>query len=1117
IQHQMVYSGGSLSRDSWARHLEASALSLINARADLSFLNSKVSGRVMHLHGQDGHWRTQHMDRNRRPRLANRNKPNSILRDSLRTVLEPLEERMLLTASPIITEFLASNTSGLVDNLGRHSDWLEIYNPNTTTLDRGGYFLTDDPNDLNKWEIPIGQSLGGNGYLVVFASGDDTAIANQPLHTKFQLSSAGGYLALVAPDATTVVSSYDYPEQITNISYGVAIQSTTTKLLGTGGLVKSFIPANGNLGTTWTANSFIDTSWRQGVTGVGYETDPPPPPTTQWAVRMVNTAAGPMNTITDATNVLNGTGSGYAITTDKSSNYPYVNLAGGGNFAGDYILPNGETNVDAAGRSYYALRVTASVIIPVGTWTLDVGSDDGMRLRIPGVTFTNRIGENFTTAPNPSPADTLVFGAGRGHAHTSGTITITGSPLVTTLQLVSFEGLGGDDLEFSAAVGTKTSFNTTDFSLIGNGWNGWSISSPNVTPQQNYRPLIGNNQDLQSTMFNIASSAYMRMQFSIGDPTQTDTLLLRMKYDDGFVAYINGVKVAERNAPASPVWDSVATQEHPDAQALLFEDIAIPINPGLLVAGINTLAIHGLNSAANDPDFVILPTLDGLDTVVLPGDRYMSTPTPGTLNNTSNINGVVADTKFSADRGFYNTPFNVVITTETAGAEIRYTTNGSAPTQATGTLYTGPITINKTTTLRAAAYKTGLVSSDVDTQTYIFIDDVVTQSLNGAAPNVGGTQWPAAGTLNGQVLNYGMDPNIVNVAPWNAEIKNDLKLLPSINIAIDVNDMFGATSGIFTHAGNDGRAWERPASIELINPDGTPGFQVNAGIRIRGGYSSSGSNPKHGFRLFFRDVYGDSKLKYPLFGTCDQWLAANPWAPGEQVCPTNEFDSIDLRTFQNYSWSFGGDPNGIFMRDQLSRDMQLAQGQQASHGQYYHLYIDGQYWGIYNTDERPEAAFSASYFGGNKEGYDTVKPNCGGCALFATDGDLNAWQQLYNLAASLGRVTVGYSSKTGNPVVGQTVTQLNSGASGVITSIQGASGLLTITINQGKFTNRAADLIRVDATNFVTPDPAQPVVDPSNDIYFKMQGLNPDGSRNPDYPVLLDTDNLIDYMLVILH
>ncbi|MEI6877272.1 MAG: response regulator, partial [Spirochaetota bacterium] len=60
----------------------------------------------------------------------------------------------------------------------------------------------------------------------------------------------------------------------------------------------------------------------------------------------------------------------------------------------------------------------------------------------------------------------------------------------------------------------------------------------------------------------------------------------------------------------------------------------------------------------------------------------------------------------------------------------------------------------------------------------------------------------------------------------------------------------------YANAGQDGAAWERPCSAELINPDGTAGFQINAGIRIRGGYSRSPSNPKHAFRLFFRAAYG---------------------------------------------------------------------------------------------------------------------------------------------------------------------------------------------------------------------------------------------------------------------
>ena len=85
-----------------------------------------------------------------------------------------------------------------------------------------------------------------------------------------------------------------------------------------------------------------------------------------------------------------------------------------------------------------------------------------------------------------------------------------------------------------------------------------------------------------------------------------------------------------------------------------------------------------------------------------------------------------------------------------------------------------------------------------------------------------------------------------------------------------------------------------------------------------------------------------------------------------------------MRTFENYSWSFEGDYRFIALRDQFSRDTQLAQGQQGERGDFYHLYINGEYWGLFNTDERPEASFGETYFGGNKEDYDVVKVDTGG-------------------------------------------------------------------------------------------------------------------------------------------
>ena len=421
---------------------------------------------------------------------------------------------------------------------------------------------------------------------------------------------------------------------------------------------------------------------------------------------------------------------------------------------------------------------------------------------------------------------------------------------------------------------------------------------------------------------------------------------------------------------------------------------------------------------------------------------YFNSPTPGRANGPITSQGIVADTKFSVDRGFYDTAFQVAITTETAGAQIRYTTDGSAPSATTGQLYGGPITVTGTTTLRAAAFKPGFISSNVDTQTYIFVNDVVGQSPAGEAPAPG---WPAPGRVprpdgRGQIVDYGMDPDIVNHPTYSAEIRNSLKAIPTMSLVMNLNDLWNTSTdsrfgGIYANPSGDERRWERPGSLEVIYPDGRrENYQANAGVRIRGGYSRSPDNPKHALRFFFRDEYGDPKWRHPLFG---------PDA-------AQEFDKFDLRTFNNYSWSFHGDPNGIFVRDQFSRDAQLAMGQPAERGDYYHLYINGVYWGLYNSDERPEANYGESYLGGNEEDYDTVKvdPDLG-YNVEATDGNLNAWNALWTLLK-------------------------NNDNSGV----------------------------------------SQPVTDA---IYQRAMGNNPDGTRNTAYPVLLDPDNLIDYMLLIYY
>lgn len=704
----------------------------------------------------------------------------------------------------------------------------------------------------------------------------------------------------------------------------------------------------------------------------------------------------------------------YTISFDGVRDYDVVSF---GDVSVGQSLPSGAPTTEQ-----YVLRATADVFIPAGTWTFAAGSDDGVSLRVPGATFTNRV----NTSPMTS-ADMIHWDSPRSHTYSSGTITVPAGGLQTTVVVDFYENGGGDSLDLHVAPG-QTSWGGGNFQLLGDGFPaGWRVMTTSSSPPPDYNPLIGTN--IQSQMLGRNGSAYIRVPLNeVLNPLDFEVLRLRVRYDDAFVAYLNGVEIARRNYTGTPLWNALADSSRSKTDGIQFEEINLPVPPGVLNVGVgtNVLAIQGMNDASSDPTFLIDAELIGVDQLGS-APRYFSLPTPGASNAPSDIEGKVADTNFSVDRGFYTGPFSVAITTTTQGAQIRYTLDGTAPSETNGVLNTGPIHITRTTTLRAIAYKPGMLSSDVDTQTYLFTSDIVQQSLNGQPP----AGWPSSWSPN--TTDYGMDPDIVNNATWGPMLDEALKSIPTFSVVMNLNDLFGGT-GIYSNPGGDGRVWERPASLELINPDGSPGFQANAGIRLRGGFSRSTGNPKHAFRFFFRSEYGDAQLEYPLFGQD----------------AANDIEGFDLRTFQNYSWSFQGDSRGIFIRDQVMRDAQLAMGQPGKRGEFYHLYINGQYWGLFNTDERTEASYAADYFGGQADDYDVVKPAPdNGYNVYATDGNMNAWADFWNQLLNIeDRANLGQNT---------------------------------------------------DAE------------------YLRLLGKNANGTDNPNLPVYLDPDNLIDYMMVIYY
>ncbi len=358
-----------------------------------------------------------------------------------------------------------------------------------------------------------------------------------------------------------------------------------------------------------------------------------------------------------------------------------------------------------------------------------------------------------------------------------------------------------------------------------------------------------------------------------------------------------------------------------------------------------------------------------------------ASPTPGTENKAI-YEGFVAQPTVSHEAGFYDSEILVTLGTQTEGAVLYYTTDGSEPYTLggrfpSGRVYSSPLRIAATTCLRVRAIKSGWKPSPVATRTYLFLSDVVKQT--GSIVQLG-AGWPAAGSVSGQSIDYGMDPEVVNDPRYADLIDDALRAIPSISLVTDLANLFDSATGIYVHASGAGRTWERPVSVELLNPDGTEGFQIDAGIRIRGGFSRTGSNPKHAFRLLFRPEYGGA-LEYPLFG--DEG--------------TDRFENVDLRTSQNYSWSFQGDGQNTMVREVFSRDLQGQMGHPYTRSRYYHLYINGQYWGLYQTQERSEASYAESYLGGDEDDYDVVKADTSiGRAMLATDGDMEAYRRLYD-------------------------------------------------------------------------------------------------------------------------
>ena len=325
-----------------------------------------------------------------------------------------------------------------------------------------------------------------------------------------------------------------------------------------------------------------------------------------------------------------------------------------------------------------------------------------------------------------------------------------------------------------------------------------------------------------------------------------------------------------------------------------------------------------LNFPSQSPDHSFGRSPDGTGEF-----QYLVFPTPLAPNDSNTSSEPIPDLmiEFEPESGKYSEPFDVTLTTGSPldGLEIRYTAEGSPPT-ADSSLYEAPITIDQDTVIRAA------------------------------------------GLINGRLVTP-----IVSKSYFGFKRRLRQLVLPIMSISMPPKDF----QTVHLDVGAQGREAEREAYLEIFNKDGTPAVASGIGLRLHGNRGRQGGDMsiKKAYRAYFRGVYGNPRLKYPVI-------------PDTQI---ETFDKLVLRANFDDSFRLAGG----YIRDQVTRDLHADMGGAVSHGTWYNLFVNMEFRGLYNVVERIDTAFLRSYFTDDGESWDVIKQ-----LEDVLDGDELEWQRM---------------------------------------------------------------------------------------------------------------------------
>ena len=514
---------------------------------------------------------------------------------------------------------------------------------------------------------------------------------------------------------------------------------------------------------------------------------------------------------------------------------------------------------------------------------------------------------------------------------------------------------------------------------------------------------IGFGDDDDATVIEETSTLYLRKLFQINDTTHINEVVLHMDYDDGFVAFLNGTEICRSKIGTPgirPAFDEKADQSH---EANLYrgespEYFVIDDAKKKIVLGSNILAIqvHSYESK-KVRDLTAIP--------------FLSIGYSEAKNQSQGVSDLLTFPSYNLHTNFkLNNNGEYLSLTSPDGAFVDSVTYDSLKANISyGRLLNDPDTWTRFVTPTPGEANNNIYTGNTEVAAPVFSQDGGIYSNNFnlelMAPEGGTIYYTLDGSdpcdtsavydtpisidvsqttvMKAFILKEGFSPSPVVTKSY---IQNRSYDHPVISIVMDPFHLWDYNEGIYVlgpnaephqpHFGaNFWMDWEKPMHLDFFEPDGQHGFSLDAGITLFGGWSRDW--PQKSFAVFARDKYGTDEIDYKIF-------------PDETI---DTFKSFILR-------NSGNDIQYTMMRDAM---MQRLVKNFDLDDQAYRpavVYLNGEYWGLYNIREKLNEDYLASHHGINPKKVDLLQSSESGQDGLIVEGDSLEYREIINFVSN---------------------------------------------------------------------------------------------------------------------